>query len=235
MNKTTKTRHARGFTLVELLVVIAIIAALAGLALPAILGTRKRAAATECTSNMKQVGLLLFQFSQDYGSYPSKTLAEENSRIFKNVSTGDSANALLGQLIASKLTKSEEIFYAKGGSPTKKKPDNVINSPAKLLQPGECGFGYVMFTGDEALGPDSNTGLPVLVAPLESNSGGSSPKLNDEPYGGKAVYLRVDQSVRQDPIDEDTGEILIPGNLSLFERGEDTVWDDKTADVKAPD
>ena len=52
--KMTKTKLAKGFTLVELLVVIAIIAALAALSTPVVLKQQKKAAATEAVNNAKQ-------------------------------------------------------------------------------------------------------------------------------------------------------------------------------------
>ncbi len=68
--KMTKTKLAKGFTLVELLVVIAIIAALAALSTPVVLKQQKKAAATEAVNNAKQHFILLFEYDQDNGQYP---------------------------------------------------------------------------------------------------------------------------------------------------------------------
>ncbi|HVK03518.1 MAG TPA: DUF1559 domain-containing protein [Armatimonadaceae bacterium] len=66
----TPGRHP-AFTLIELLVVIAIIAILAAILFPVFAQAREKARQTACLSNLKQIGLAVLQYVQDFDeSYP---------------------------------------------------------------------------------------------------------------------------------------------------------------------
>jgi len=69
--KITSNKTKKAFTLIELLVVIAIIGILAAILFPVFGRARENARRSSCQSNLKQIGLGILQYTQDYDErYP---------------------------------------------------------------------------------------------------------------------------------------------------------------------
>ena len=66
IQRTHEARRSKGFTIVELLVVIAVIGILAAILFPVFARARENARRASCQSNLKQIGLGLAQYTQDY-------------------------------------------------------------------------------------------------------------------------------------------------------------------------
>ncbi len=230
----TNPKLNRGFTLVELLVVIAIIVTLAGVGVPAIIAQKKKGDRAEAVANAKQIGLALFTFNEDYGSYPSSATAtdvEENNPGTGMVFGTSSSNDYFRQLIASGAIDQERPFYAK--TPYTKKPDNVKSS-GKALAAGEVGFAYIMATTTDPLSSSGNSARPIVAAGVYD--GQTDGSFDPDIYENKAVILRLDSSATIESVRPSDKKVLVGGGKTLLQGGDkDTMWGADTNPIlKAP-
>ena len=159
-------QHPRrsAFTLIELLVVIAIIAILAAILFPVFGRARENARRSSCQSNLKQIGLGLLQYVQDY------------DEKFPALRGGDTANALNGVWVVTQpYLKSTQIYQC----PSETNGPNS-SGPGGTLNPSAAGytdyaynlaFGYDQTNDSRGLAQAALTQSSLTVMALDWVSG----------------------------------------------------------------
>lgn len=171
-------------------------------------------------TNLRQIGLMLFEFETEFGEFPN----EKTARVVKEATEteaelkGATANDCFFQLVAANMTTHVHLFTL--NERADEKPPGADKKPTRLEK---CDFAYL--SGMNAAG---NPGRPLVVAPLVKGQTMFDPKV----LGGKAVVLRADNSVQSFPIQPD-GRVLIDGR-DVFDPAQ-PFWNGKVPPIKWPE
>ena len=133
-------RGRSAFTLIELLVVIAIIAILAAILFPVFARARENARRSSCQSNLKQIGLGIAQYTQDY-----------DERLIPGYA-GNGAKAIKWNVVVQPYLKSTQVLVCPSDS-----------SPAQY-------GGTYTYNGYARDASDANNGINIAAIQLASQS-----------------------------------------------------------------
>lgn len=152
------------FTLIELLVVIAIIAILAAILFPVFARARENARRSSCQSNLKQIGLGILQYTQDYDEkFPGRAIGPSEANSWRR--------------IIFPYVKSTQLFACPsntGNATLARDSDPTVMSTAGLLTTDP------KFPVSYACnGTDDMSGYGGGTAPMAYNKGASLAQLGD--------------------------------------------------------
>ncbi|MDA7882466.1 hypothetical protein N9A94_09205 [Akkermansiaceae bacterium] len=203
------------------------------LAIPKLRKMKADANESKVRAYLSSLGIAMTEFDSQYGDFPSKLTKELLQDEGCKLPEGDTANAYLAQLLASKTIDSEKVFYVPGLDGTKE-GDDVIDSPETTLARGENGYGYVIPNENGFLSAGVRSSRePVLVVPVLK--GGPNPKFDRRLFQGSGLLLHLDTSVGNYPINTQSELLDSKTGKNLFHPGDDTIWGKSTTiDVKAP-
>lgn len=198
----TAPRIRSGFTLIELLVVIAIIAILAAILFPVFGRARENARRSSCQSNLKQIGLGMAQYTQDYDEYFPLS-------VISLVPSGSQTNPPVGGVpigwadAVQPYLKSTQIYQCPSETTAPTSDPNATGYTDYFLNKNAG-------TGDQPLPALNNPVLSILIA--EGGSPGTGPNLHSNArYRGQGCNAGGDPAGAVPYLDRTLGTCGGPG------------------------
>jgi prepilin-type N-terminal cleavage/methylation domain-containing protein/prepilin-type processing-associated H-X9-DG protein len=173
-------RQKQAFTLIELLVVIAIISILAAILFPVFARARESARRASCMSNLKQVGLGMMMYVQDYDEiYPPRLTGWQGTPLGGD--WGNSANTYWywPQMIYP-YTKSMQVFVC---------PSKSGSSAGKELLNRNYGVNYYLFNASSSVVPIATIGSASRIYAIMDSGSWSITAGQAHTYQASPFYL----------------------------------------------
>ena len=125
----------RGFTLIELLVVISIIAVLIALLLPAVQAAREAARRSQCSNNLKQIGLGMHNYHTSTGSFPQAASTPLTPGYNIGWGTWSAQALMLGYLEQGRCTTRATSAGRRAGTGLGHEQDGLQHDPQRVHLP----------------------------------------------------------------------------------------------------
>ncbi len=191
-------RRARaGFTLIELLVVIAIIAILAAILFPVFARARENARRASCQSNLKQIGLGLLQYAQDYDEKYANTYIDPGS--------AGTQKRIWAQL-AQPYIKSTQVFQCPSDSSTRVPSWPTSPGAAGLVDPFHTSYAANLSIGGSQTSTTSMASVNQVASTIYLTDAASTalpaaPWISSTPRANQGAWILVDptNAAAQDP------------------------------------